>query len=84
MAQAGFPAHEDPAELYVTHPRSDRNSQNDLQRSPIMFLTIGIVLLVVWLLGFMLMRKVLGGIIHVVLIIAVVAIAWHFVGPMLK
>ena len=49
-----------------------------------MILTIGIVLLVVWLLGFMLMRKVLGGIIHVVLIIALVAIAWHFVGPMLK
>jgi hypothetical protein len=49
-----------------------------------MILTIGIVLLVVWLLGFMLMRKVLGGIIHVVLIIGLAAIVWHFVGPMLK
>ena len=49
-----------------------------------MILTVGIVLLVVWLLGFMLMRKVLGGIIHLVLIIALLAIAWHFVGPMLK
>lgn len=49
-----------------------------------MILTIGFVLLVVWFLGFMLMRKVLGGIIHLVLIIAVVAIAWHFIGPMMK
>ena len=47
-----------------------------------MILTIGIVLLVVWFLGFMLMRKVLGGIIHVVLIVAIVAIIWHFIGPM--
>jgi Family of unknown function (DUF5670) len=49
-----------------------------------MILTIGIVLLVVWLLGFMLMRKVLGGIIHVVLIIAIAAIVWHFIGPVFK
>ena len=49
-----------------------------------MILTIGIVLLVVWLLGFMLMRKVLGGIIHLVLIVAIVAICWHFIGPMIK
>ena len=49
-----------------------------------MILTIGLVLFVVWFLGFMLMRKVLGGIIHLVLIIAIVAIAWHFVGPMMK
>ena len=49
-----------------------------------MILTIGIVLFVVWFLDFMLMRKVLGGIIHLVLIVAVVAIAWHFIGPMMK
>ena len=49
-----------------------------------MILTIGCVLLVVWFLGFMLMRKVLGGIIHLLLIIGLVAIVWHFVGPMLK
>jgi hypothetical protein len=34
-----------------------------------MILTIGIVLLVVWLLAFTLMRKVVGGIIHLLLII---------------
>lgn len=49
-----------------------------------MILTVGIVLLVVWLLGFMLLRKVVGGIIHVVLMIAIVVIIWHFIGPMFK
>lgn len=46
-------------------------------------LTIGVVLLVVWVLGFLLLRKVLGAIIHLVLIVAVAAIIWHFVGPLL-
>ena len=49
-----------------------------------MILYIGICLLVVWLLGFMLLRKVLGGIIHIVLIIALVVIIWHFIGPLFK
>ena len=47
-------------------------------------LTIGIILLVIWLLGFMIMRKVLGAVIHLVLVVAVAMIAWHYVGPMLK
>jgi hypothetical protein len=47
-------------------------------------LTIGIILLVVWLLGFLLLRKIVGAVIHLVLIIAVVAIVWHFAGPMLR
>lgn len=49
-----------------------------------MILTIGIVLLVVWFLGFMLLRKVLGAIIHVVLLVALAVVAWHFIGPYLK
>jgi len=49
-----------------------------------MILTIGCVLLVIWFLGFMLMRKVLGGVIHLLLIIGVAAIIWHFIGPMFK
>ena len=49
-----------------------------------MILSVGVVLLVVWLLAFMLLRKVLGGIIHLVLIIAICAIAWHFIGPMMR
>ena len=49
-----------------------------------MILTVGVVLLVVWLIAFLLLRKVLGGIIHLVLIIAICAIAWHFIGPMVR
>jgi hypothetical protein len=43
-----------------------------------MFLIIGLVLLGVWLVGFGLFRAVVGGMIHVVLIIALFALAWHF------
>ena len=41
-----------------------------------MFLIIGCVLLVLWLLGFVLLKKTVGGIIHIVLIIAICAIIW--------
>lgn len=47
-------------------------------------LTIGIALLVLWVLAFMIFRKVLGAVIHLVLLVAVVAIAWHFIGPMVR
>ncbi len=43
-------------------------------------LTIGIVLLVIWFLGFMILRKVVGALIHVVLIVAIIALAWHYLG----
>jgi hypothetical protein len=43
-----------------------------------MFLTIGVVLLVLWLLGFILLKKAVGGLIHILLIIAVIAIAVHY------
>ena len=45
-----------------------------------MFLTIGVVLLVIWLLGFLLMKKAVGGLIHILLIIALIAILYHFLG----
>ena len=45
-----------------------------------MFLTAGVVLLVLWLLGFLVFKKVLGGLIHIVLIIAVIALVLHFLG----
>jgi hypothetical protein len=45
-----------------------------------MLLMIGAVLLVLWLLGFILMKKVVGGLIHILLIIAIIAIAIHFLG----
>ena len=46
-------------------------------------LTIGVVLLVVWFVGFLILRKVVGALIHLVLIVALIAIAWHFFGGLL-
>jgi uncharacterized protein DUF5670 len=43
-----------------------------------MFLTIGVVLLVLWLLGFFLLKKTVGGIIHILLVIAVIVLCLHF------
>ncbi|HJP61334.1 MAG TPA: lmo0937 family membrane protein [Gemmatimonadaceae bacterium] len=45
-----------------------------------MLLIIGCVLLVLWLLGFVLLKKTVGAIIHVLLIIAIIAIVIHFLG----
>ena len=44
-----------------------------------MFLIIGLVLLGVWIIGFGMFRAIVGGMIHVVLVLAVIALAWHFV-----
>ncbi len=43
-----------------------------------MLLAIGVVLLVVWLLGFVLLKKAVGGLIHLLLVIALVVIVIHF------
>jgi hypothetical protein len=43
-----------------------------------MFLTIGVVLIVLWALGFFAFH-VTGGVIHVLLVIALIAVVWHFV-----
>ncbi|MBA3646591.1 MAG: lmo0937 family membrane protein [Gemmatimonadaceae bacterium] len=45
-----------------------------------MFLSAGVVLLILWLLGFLVFKKVVGGLIHIVLIIAVIALVLHFLG----
>lgn len=42
-----------------------------------MLLWIGLILLVAWLLGFSVFHA--GGLIHLVLVIAVVLIVWHLV-----
>jgi hypothetical protein len=70
--------------IVIPAPAAARSRERRTSTEHAMILTIGCVLLVVWFLGFMLMRKVLGGIIHLLLIIGVAAIVWHFVGPMLK
>ena len=43
-----------------------------------MLLIIGCVLLVLWLLGFVLLKKTVGAVIHILLIIAIIAIVVHF------
>jgi uncharacterized protein DUF5670 len=45
-----------------------------------MLLIIGCVLLVLWLLGFVLLKKTVGALIHIVLIIAIIVILFHFLG----
>jgi hypothetical protein len=41
-----------------------------------MFLEIGIILVVLWLLGFLFYP--LGGLIHILLVLALISIIWHF------
>lgn len=43
-----------------------------------MFLTIAIVLIVLWALGFFIF-PVVGGLVHLLLVIAVISIIWHFI-----
>jgi hypothetical protein len=45
-----------------------------------MLLIIGCVLVVLWLLGFLVLKKTVGALIHIVLLIAVVLIVLHFLG----
>jgi hypothetical protein len=44
-----------------------------------MFFTLAVILVVAWLLGFGVFH-VAGGLIHLLLILAVIAVVWHFVG----
>ncbi len=43
-----------------------------------MILSIAAILLVLWLLGFFAFH-IAGGLIHILLILAVVAVIWHFI-----
>jgi hypothetical protein len=44
----------------------------------IMFFTLAVILVVAWLLGFSVFH-VAGGLIHVLLLLAVLSVLWHFV-----
>lgn len=44
-----------------------------------MFFTLAIVLIVLWLLGFSVFH-VAGGLIHLLLLFAIVSVLWHFIG----
>lgn len=43
-----------------------------------MFLTIALVLLVLWALGFFVFPAV-GALIHILLVLAIISILWHFI-----
>ena len=45
-----------------------------------MFLILFVVLVVCWVFGFVIFH-VAGGLIHALLIVAAIALIWHFVGP---
>ena len=45
-----------------------------------MLLVIGCVLVVLWLVGFLVFKKVVGGLIHILLFLALIAILIHFLG----
>ena len=45
-----------------------------------MFVTIGVILIVLWLAGFLVFKKVLGGLIHILLILAIILLVMHFLG----
>jgi Family of unknown function (DUF5670) len=44
-----------------------------------MFVTLAVILVVAWLLGFSVFH-VAGGLIHLLLLVAVISILWHFIG----
>jgi len=44
-----------------------------------MFVTLAMILVVAWLLGFSVFH-VAGGLIHLLLLLAVISILWHFIG----
>ncbi len=43
-----------------------------------MLITLGIILLIAWVLGFTVFH-VASGLIHILLVLAVIAVIWHFV-----
>lgn len=45
----------------------------------IMFVTLAVILVLAWLLGFTVFH-VAGGLIHLLLILAIISIVWHFIG----
>ncbi|HEY0527663.1 MAG TPA: lmo0937 family membrane protein [Gemmatimonadaceae bacterium] len=47
-----------------------------------MLLILGLVLLAAWLLGFLIFKKTVGWLFHILLIIAIIVICIHFLGGM--
>lgn len=45
-----------------------------------MFLTIAIVLLALWAVGFFIFPAI-GPLIHILLVLAIISVLWHFLSP---
>lgn len=43
-----------------------------------MFLTIALVLLVLWALGFFIFPAI-GALVHILLVLAIISLVWHFI-----
>jgi uncharacterized membrane protein YqjE len=43
------------------------------------FLIIALVLFVVWVIGFAFFRAMAGGLVHLILVVAIIALVWHLV-----
>jgi uncharacterized membrane protein YqjE len=43
-----------------------------------MLLIVALIVFVVWVIGFGFFRAAVGGVIHILLLIAIIALAWHF------
>ncbi len=66
------------ATALASPPIRVRGSERTLRPGHSMFFTLAIVLVVLWLLGFSVFH-VAGGLIHLLLLFAVISIVWHFI-----
>jgi hypothetical protein len=74
------PGREDRAALDVSKavPRFVAVAPTPLSGAPDMLMTIAIILFILWLLGFTVF-KVAGGLIHLVLVVAVILFVWNLI-----
>jgi fatty acid desaturase len=54
------------------------DAQSPFSRSPKMLWTIAVILFILWLLGFVVLH-VGGGLIHLLLVLAIIAVVWRLV-----
>lgn len=44
-----------------------------------MFLIIALILLALWAVGFFLMFPLVGALVHILLVLAIISLLWHFI-----
>jgi len=58
--------------------RDSSDGHSSFSRSPKMLWTIAVILFILWLLGFVVLH-VGGGLIHLLLVLAIIAVVWRLV-----